>query len=296
MRGREVGDGAAARLHLVDGVALLRPDEQVFQAMLNGWRNQQLARNLAFSTIEQRERTVRAFVDYTNAFPWDWTPQFADEWFADLRAIRHCARSTLRSYQDALRSFGDYVTSSAYEWPAECERRFGTFPVPVIHDGNAAVHVQEIEASPTKRAFTVEELQAFFDYADDQVLKARGAGRKGWLPAFRDATLFKSAYAYGLRRNEARMLDTVDFGRNPHEPKFGEFGRVRVRFGKAKKGSPPKQRTVMTVVPLVCAGRAGVGGDGPAAVGRRGELGVVAFGAWTADRSRPDRQAVRHLP
>ncbi len=138
MRGREVGDGAAARLHLVDGVALLRPDEQVFQAMLNGWRNQQLARNLAFSTIEQRERTVRAFVDYTNAFPWDWTPQFADEWFADLRAIRHCARSTLRSYQDALRSFGDYVTSSAYEWPAECERRFGTFPVPVIHDGNAA--------------------------------------------------------------------------------------------------------------------------------------------------------------
>jgi hypothetical protein len=26
----------------------------------------------------------------------------------------------------------------------------------------------------------------------------RGRGRKGWLPAFRDATLFKVAYGYGL--------------------------------------------------------------------------------------------------
>ena len=51
-----------------------------------------------------------------------------------------------------------------------------------------------------------------------------GLGRKGWLPAFRDATLFKTAYAYGLRRNEARMLDAADFGRNPHGAEFGEFG------------------------------------------------------------------------
>ena len=29
----------AAGLHLVDGVALLRPEEQVFEAMMQGWRN-----------------------------------------------------------------------------------------------------------------------------------------------------------------------------------------------------------------------------------------------------------------
>ncbi|MCD0484817.1 hypothetical protein LO771_21075 [Streptacidiphilus sp. ASG 303] len=34
----------AARLHLVDGVALLRPEEQVFTAMLTGFADQQLAR------------------------------------------------------------------------------------------------------------------------------------------------------------------------------------------------------------------------------------------------------------
>jgi integrase/recombinase XerC len=43
------------------------------------------------------------------------------------------------------------------------------------------------------------------------------------------------------------MLDAVDFARNVAGPEFGEYGLCRVRFGKAKKGSPPKQRSVMTV-------------------------------------------------
>jgi hypothetical protein len=30
------------------------------------------------------------------------------------------------------------------------------------------------------------------------VARIRAFGRKGWLPAFRDATLFKTAYAFGL--------------------------------------------------------------------------------------------------
>jgi hypothetical protein len=54
----------AASLHLVGGVALLRPEEQVFSAMLTGFANQQLARNLARSTVEGRENTVRAFANY----------------------------------------------------------------------------------------------------------------------------------------------------------------------------------------------------------------------------------------
>ena len=73
-----------------------------------------------------------------------------------------------------------------------------------------------VRSRPAKRAFTRDELQAFFDHADDQVARIRAAGRKGWLPAFRDATLFKIAYAFGLRRNETRMLDLADFGPNPH--------------------------------------------------------------------------------
>lgn len=54
-------------------------------------------------------------------------------------------------------------------------------------------------------------------------------------------------YSYGVRFNELRHLQTVDFSRNPHAPEFGRYGVVRVRYGKAKKGSPPKRRTVLTV-------------------------------------------------
>lgn len=239
----------AARLHLADGVPLLRPEEQVFEAMLTGWRNQQLARNLAFSTIEGRENRVRAFFRHNGVFPWEWSHQLADEWFTDIRAVRGNARSTLRSYQEALRLFCSFTVDPAYGWAEQCEARFGTHPVQVVTEVNTAVHMQEYEGEPTKRAFTIDELEALFDHADEQVTRIRDRGRKGWVPAFRDATLFKTAYAFGLRRNETRMLDVVDFSRNPHGPEFGEYGVLDVRYGKAKKGSPPKRRSVLAVWP-----------------------------------------------
>jgi integrase/recombinase XerC len=237
----------AVGLHLIDGLPLLRPDEQVFTAMLDGWRNQQLARNLAFSTIEGREKAVRAFTRHADAFPWVWSPQMADEWLGDLRSIRSLRRSTLRNYQGTIRSFCSFITDPTYGWADTCQERFGTHPVQVVHEWNTAVHVEEAEADPSKRAFTRGELQAFFDHADEQVDRVRGRGRKGWLPAFRDAMLFKTAYAFGLRRNETRMLDVVDFGRNPRGAEFGDYGVLYVRHGKAKKGSPPKRRSVLAV-------------------------------------------------
>lgn len=49
-----VGAPGAARLHMVDGSVLLRPAEQVFEAMLEGFANQQLAREPARTTAEGR--------------------------------------------------------------------------------------------------------------------------------------------------------------------------------------------------------------------------------------------------
>jgi integrase/recombinase XerC len=105
------------------------------------------------------------------------------------------------------------------------------------------------EGRPARRAFTIEELQALFDHADDEVARVRAVGRKGWVTLFRDATLLKVAYGYGLRRAEVAMLDVVDFGTNPHAREFAEHGVCRVRFGKAAKGSAPKPRSVLTVWP-----------------------------------------------
>jgi integrase/recombinase XerC len=237
----------AAQLHLMRGLPMLRPEEQVFEAMLAGWRNQQLARNLSVGYIGDQERRVRAFVDHANVLPWDWKPQHMDEWSADLRSIHGCVRGTLRNYQGSVRQFCDFLTDPAYGWAEECQTRFGTHPVQVVYEWNAASHRDEAEGEPERRAFTRPELEAFFDHADEQVLRVRGKGRKGWVPAFRDAVLFKTTYGYGLRRNESRMLDLTDFGRNPEGREFGEYGTLLVRYGKAKKGSPPKRRSVLTV-------------------------------------------------
>jgi len=239
----------AAGLQLAGGAVLLRPDEQVFAAMLEGWRAQQLARNLAFGTIGGREAAVRAFARHADAFPWVWSAQLFDEWLGDLRAVHGLRRSTIRNYALAVAAFCRYVTDPAYGWAGQCQARFGTHPVQVCHEWNTAIHVQQAEGDPVKRAFTVTELQQFFDYADAQVTRSRGGGRKGWLAVFRDATMFKAAYGFGLRRTETVMLDVADLGTNPHASEFGGYGLCHVRYGKGGKGSPPKRRSVLTVWP-----------------------------------------------
>jgi site-specific recombinase XerD len=239
-------DGFGKVLELT-AVQYLHPQDQVFEDMLTGWRNQQLSRNLQFETIEARERLVRRFQGATNEYPWAWTPEHVDLFFGDLRAEHHAARSTIRGYQAGLRAFCGYISSPEYGWHNVCTRHFGTSPVQVCFDWNTAQHAQEAEAGPEKRAFTRRELQDFFDRADDEVLRISRSGRKGWLPAFRDAVVFKTAYAWGLRSNEVRHLQTVDFSRNPKAKEFGKFGVLNVRYGKAMRGSPPKRRSVLTV-------------------------------------------------
>lgn len=62
------GIPGAAGLVLVDGVSLFRPEEQVFEAMLEGFANQQLARNLAYSTVQAREHQLRALAGCADVF------------------------------------------------------------------------------------------------------------------------------------------------------------------------------------------------------------------------------------
>jgi len=111
----------------------------------------------------------------------------------------------------------------------------------------SGVHVEEFEGRPAKRPYTRRELQRLFDHADDEVERIAGAGRKGWQAAYRDAVMLKVAYAYGLRFNELRHLQKVDLAANPHARQFGRFGVCKVRYGKSRKGSPFKPRSVLTV-------------------------------------------------
>ena len=205
----------AAELVLVDGVALLHPDEQVFEAMLQGWRKQGLARNLAPVTVQARERQVRAFQTHSGAFPWQWMPQQADDWFADLRAVRHCTRSTVRGYQVAVRGFCAFVTDPAYgvgggvrgsvsarircRSCTEVERR--------------AACPADVESEPRKRRVHPAGVAGVCSTTPMSRSSTSGrAVRKGWLPAFRDATIVED----GVRVRAAAHRD-------------GDAGRGRFR-------------------------------------------------------------------
>jgi hypothetical protein len=120
--------------------------------------------------------------------------------------------------------------------------------VQIFSDANRAAHVADYEGRPGRRSLTRAECQDLFDAADARVEAIRVNRRKGWVPAFRDATMLKVAYGWGLRRRELLMLEAHDFGANPKAPEFGEFGVCYVRFGKAAKGSAPRRRGVLTVM------------------------------------------------
>ena len=61
---RRVDLAGAAHLELVSGVAQLRPEDAMVEAMLRGWAAQQAARGLREDTISARERLVRQFAEF----------------------------------------------------------------------------------------------------------------------------------------------------------------------------------------------------------------------------------------
>lgn len=85
------------------------------------------------------------------------------------------------------------------------------------------------------------------------------------------------------------MLETTDFGPNPHVPKYKNFGCVEVRYAKGTRGSGPRRRTVLTspefewVVGLLTSGS-----PPPAARASRPLTGRSACGQASAAGARPE--------
>ncbi|WP_308436881.1 site-specific integrase [Streptomyces omiyaensis] len=252
----------AIRLVRAANVAALDPEAAMFTAMLTEWEQQQRSRLLTKKTITDRLSLVCRFAEFTGtSYPWDRTPEDVEAYFATRLSRGELVWSTVRGQQGDLEMFCAFMTGSRYGWAAACSDEFGRFPVQVCHDWNTAAHVAEYEGRPGRRALTFDELQTFFDAADDRVEETRRKRRKGVLAAWRDAIPLKQVYAYGTRRRETAMLDLADLRRNPRAPQYGRVGgwvgAVEVWYGKASRGSPPKRRTVSTVpeiewiVPLI---------------------------------------------
>lgn len=235
----------SAALVIVEGATPLHPEETLFEAMIEGWRRQHAARRLTPAITRARERVVRRFATYTGGWPWSWRSEQLDAWVAR----GGWAHSTIRGYQGSIALFLDYLCDPRYGWAEACMAAVGEIPTQICHEWNTATHVSEHEGRPERRPLSRDECQAFFDAADHRVDDVARAGRKGFLSAFRDATLFKVIYAWGLRRSEAAKLDLCDFGPNPAAPRFGNLGTCSVRYGKAMRGSPPRRRQVASIMP-----------------------------------------------
>jgi integrase len=223
---------------------------------------------------------VRRFAAFANETPWQSTASDVEEWTSELLAGGGHAQATIRGYQGAISCFCGYLVDARYGWAAECEARFGTHPVQICHEWNTAVHAADYEGRPGRRPFSRVELQDLFDFADARVAVVREGGRKGWLAAFRDATLFKVTYAWGLRRREAAMLDIVDFTTNPAAPRAGPIRDA---------GGPPRQGRARQPAAAAAGGHAhAVGGGGRRGISQRGPPPLRA--GWSpgdvADRTR----------
>lgn len=276
--------GFVPQLLTAEGVALFRADERVFEAMLDGWRTQMLARGLTTATIKTGCGVVERFQRYAGTFPWQWQPCDIEDYQANRRSgERPISLTTLRADSNAVAAFCGYLTNSAYGWGPFCERTFGDVPAQICFDWNRPRHSAEDAVPPGRRAFTKAELQRLFDHLDDQIDSEHAAGGKRWLPLLRDSIAFKVAYAYGLRRRELTMLELHDFGPNPHVADYGRFGAVIVRWAKGTAGSGPRRRTVLTVpefewvVPLLQFWTGPAGRDRFATAERSGSL-------WPSER------------
>ncbi len=231
------------------GVVPMRPEVAVFDSMMGSWSNEQLSRGLARTTIEGRDAVVRNFCAFSGSYPWLWQASDLDDYTTLMRS-RGLATSTIRQRQGALQVFCSYITSSDYDWVDICETQFGQTPSQICLPWNTTKHVADYEGSASKRALTFDELELLFNYADSRVEAAAGRGKKGALAALRDAQMFKTAYAFGLRRAELRGLDLQDLHFNSRVPQWGKYAALHVRWGKSSNGSAPKRRTVLLVPEL----------------------------------------------
>ena len=93
MGSRPVAHGVAG-LYLASGVSFLRAEESVFEAMVTGWRAQQLGgRGLGEDYVTGTVRAVRQFHAHAGSWPWLWSAGLFDEWMLDLVSV------TSRSWQ-----------------------------------------------------------------------------------------------------------------------------------------------------------------------------------------------------
>src|SRR5260370_26186481 len=90
----------SARLELVSGVALLREEDAVLEAMLEGWAKQQLGgRGLAPGTVKQRRAGGPPVLGHARGYPRDLTAAHPYDWSPHLVPLAGDAKAPIPNHQ-----------------------------------------------------------------------------------------------------------------------------------------------------------------------------------------------------
>ena len=240
---------------------------------------------------------VRRFLAYTNEYPWRWTAAHLDEWSADL-----AARGDARQVDDAHLPERDRLLRAVPSGPAVPVGR--GVPGPVRHrtrPGSVSRRTPgrtwwTTRAGPDRRPLTRDELQRFFDYADGRVEQGVRAGRKGALAAYRDATVFKVLYAWGLRCNEACRAGRRRLVSQPAGPGAGRVGQAGGPLWQGISGIAAEAPHRPQRHAVGGGGRAGLPGEHPVAVRLPRQSCDVADRAGRPDPAPAHRGTLRRVP
>lgn len=150
-------------------VLLLDPARSTFDEMLRGYAVSMRSRGLAEGTIRGSQYGVRRFFRFAGTYPWEWRPQDVEDFTSSLLSgAEPLAHSTIRGYHQVLKGFCGYISHPAYDWVDVCMERFGCAPAQICHPWNTFAHLAEFEAKPARRPFGYDELEAFFEHADQR--------------------------------------------------------------------------------------------------------------------------------
>ena len=121
----------------------------MFDAIIDGWKAQMMARGLATQTIEGRCRVLRRFQEYAGTFPWTWRPVDLDDYMAERRSgEKPISLTTLRSDSNAIAMFCACTSSPTYGWGESCEQTFGDVPAQIAFDWNTPRHTTDDAVPP----------------------------------------------------------------------------------------------------------------------------------------------------
>jgi integrase/recombinase XerC len=229
---------------LLHAIRTAHPEERaLFQLMLNSYCEHRAACNDADATLVARVSTITMIVRKTQKWAWEWDPLLLDS-YAALRRAEGIAPTTRRGEQERIGGFIAYLNDPVYRWSERAARAgidFHGIITPAAH----ILHFEEHESGIEVRPATRSEIQTLFDFMDAEIDR-RAFGGKGVLEAYREATMFRVAYAYGLRRAEVTHLAHHDWYRSIAMPQYEQRGMLVVRNGKGSHGSGPRRRTVYT--------------------------------------------------